>query len=199
LKYLIVTLALLLFGCTKTETPTPQDTLPPITQVGANTAGCIFDGKVLVPKNGSQAFGGPSNYGLTTGAGINFHSPIIGDDYFYVWIQNYKDADGFDIYIHLNDVTQGVGNYIIGQSNGQKFSNASNNPQIILEKHYGISPYKKYVSSINSGTISISRFDYPNGIYSGTFNCSLYNTNNTSEIIRVSNGRFDINIATLNH
>jgi len=77
----------LLFGCTKTETTTPQDTLPPITQVGANTAGCIINGTVLVPKNGSQVIGGSAAYGLTTGAGINFNAPIVGDDYLYISIK----------------------------------------------------------------------------------------------------------------
>jgi hypothetical protein len=31
-----------------------QDELPPITQTGENTFGCIIDGEVLVPKDGSS-------------------------------------------------------------------------------------------------------------------------------------------------
>ena len=199
MKYLFLPFLVLLFGCTKTETTTPQNTLPPITQVGANTAGCIINGKVLVPKNGSQAIGGSTAYGLTTGAGINFHPPIIGDDYKYISIKNLKDIGGDGIYIHFNDMTKGVISYIVGQSNGQYFDDGPNNPQIIANTYDGVNNGKTYYSSPNSGIIIVTRFDYPNGIYSGTFNCSLYNKDNPSDIIQVTDGRFDIKIATLNH
>ena len=187
-------------SCTKSnDTETiAQDQLPPITTIGANTAGCLINGKVLIPKNGSQAIGGSPLYGLTTGVGINFFEPIIGDDYRFIWLQNYKDNDGYDIYLHFNDMTLGMGDYTIGQSNGEKFILASNNPQIILQTHYNVVPSKKYISNVNSGTIKVTRFDYPNGIYSGIFNCTLYNVNNPSEKIQVTDGRFDIKISTLN-
>ena len=58
---------------------TEIDQLPPITKIGANTAGCIINGKVLIPKNGAQSFGGPALYGLNISAGNNFNAPIIGD------------------------------------------------------------------------------------------------------------------------
>jgi hypothetical protein len=199
MKNLLILLLPLFLSCTKTETPTPQDTLPPITQVGANTAGCIINGKVLIPKNGSQAIGGSPAYGLTTGAGINFHSPIIGDDYKYIQIQNLKDMGGDGIYVHFNDMTKGVGTYIVGQSNGQYFDDGPSNPQIIANTYDGVNIGKTYYSSPNSGIINVTRFDYPNGIYSGTFSCTLYNKDNPNETIQVTDGRFDINVATLNH
>jgi large conductance mechanosensitive channel len=57
---------------------------------------------------------------------------------------------------------------------------------------------KTYWSGNNSGTITITRFDYFNGVYSGIFNVTLYNKDNPTEIIQVTDGRFDINVATLN-
>ena len=68
MKNTILTLiTLFLFAsCSKKEDElqlqTPQDQLPPITTTGANTAGCIINGKVLIPKNGTQAIGGPKNF-----------------------------------------------------------------------------------------------------------------------------------------
>lgn len=196
---LIFAFSFLLSCCTKNETTTPKDTLLPITQVGANTAGCVINGKVLIPKNGSQAIGGSSAYGLTIGGGINFNTPIIGDDFFYIRILNLKDVGGDGIYIHFNDMTKGVGSYIVGQSNGQYFDDGPNNPQIIANTYDGVNNGKTYYSGINSGIINVTRFDYPNGIYSGTFNCTLYNKDNPSEKIQVTDGRFDIKVATLNH
>ena len=60
---------------------------------------------------------------------------------------------------------------------------------------------KTYWSSTNSGIIKITRSDLATGIsiYSGTFSCTLYNKDNPSETIQVTDGRFDINVATLNH
>ena len=184
---------LVLSACTKNDA-TPQDQLPPATTIGANTAGCYINGELLVPKNGSQAIGGSPNYGLTTGAGINFHPPIIGDDYKYFWIKNLKDIGGEDLYIHINNMTQGIGDYIIGQSNNEKYSYGPNNPQIIAKIMS-----KTYLSSSNSGLIKVTRFDYTNGIYSGIFHCTLYNMENPSEKIQITDGRFDIGVATLNH
>ena len=73
----------------------------------------------------------------------------------------------------------------------------SNNNQIIAGiKENGIQ--KIYWSGNNSGTITITRFDYFNGIYSGIFSFTLYNNDNPTETINITDGRFDINVATLN-
>ena len=46
----------------------PEDQLPPITQTGANTFGCIINGKVLIPKDG---IGVPQPKGLFVTHRIN--------------------------------------------------------------------------------------------------------------------------------
>lgn len=58
--------------------------------------------------------------------------------------------------------------------------------------------YKTFWSGSNSGIIQITRFDYFNGIYSGTFNGILYNKDIPTEKIQITDGRFDIKISTLN-
>jgi hypothetical protein len=45
-----------------------NDRLPPATTIGANTAGCYIDGKLLIPKNGTTDWTG-TPYGLTVGGG----------------------------------------------------------------------------------------------------------------------------------
>lgn len=176
---------------------TEIDQLPPITTIGANTAGCIINGKALIPKNGAQSFGGPALYGLNISAGNNFNAPIIGDDYWQLEIANKKDSNGAGIILYIRNMQNGIGNYDVNQSNGELYIDGPNNNQLIAGiKENGI--YKTYWSGINAGEIKITRFDYLNGIYSGIFNCTLYNKNIPSEIIQVTDGRFDINVATLN-
>ena len=200
MKTVILFLILTLASCSNDNDTQPQDQLPAITTIGANTAGCYINEQLLIPKNGINSLSGYPIYGLTTGAGVNFKEPIVGDDYWFVNISNLKNKDhGYWIYIHLNNMEAGVGEYTVGQSNSEFYADASNNPQIIIrETNNGISG-KTFISSSNSGTIKITRFDYPNGIYSGIFNAILYNKDNPSEKIQVTDGRFDIKIATLNH
>lgn len=188
----------MLIACNKDDKDElQQDKLPLATQAGANTAGCYINGALLIPKNGSQAIGDSPAYGLNINAGINFNAPIIGDDYFQLEIANKKDSNGAGVILYIRNMQNGVGHYIIDQSNGELYSDGPDNNQIIVGiRINGIN--KTYYSSSNSGTITITRFDYPNGIYSGIFNCTLYNKDNPSETIQVTEGRFDINVATLN-
>ncbi len=91
----------------------------------------------------------------------------------------------------------GAGDYIVNQSNGELYDDGPNNNQIIVGiNENGIN--KTYWSGDNAGTITITRFDYANGIRSRIFNAILYNKDNPSEKIQVTEGRFDIHIATLN-
>ena len=196
MKTFLVLLLIAMTSCSK-DNNTVDDQLPPITQTGANTAGCIINGKVLIPKNGSQAIGGSPNYGLNINAGINFNEPIIGDDYWQLEIANKRDKNSSGIILYLKDMLAGSSNYEVGQSNGELYMDGPNNNQIIAGiTENGIS--KTYWSGKSAGKITITRFDYFSGIRSGTFNVVLYNKDNPTDTIEITEGRFDINVATLN-
>ena len=196
LLFLFVTL-LTLSCCSKDDT-TPQDKLPGATTIGANTAGCYINGEFLVPKNAPLDFtSGPKSYGLKKANGPNFGA-TSGNDYFAITIANLKDKGGDFIYVHLPTLINGVGDYIIGQSNNEFFMDGPNNPHVIVQAYDGVNLGKRFLSGPNAGTIKITRFDYPSGIYSGTFSLKVYNKENPSEIIQVTDGRFDINAFTLN-
>ena len=52
------------------------------------------------------------------------------------------------------------------------------------------------------GTITITRFDSTNSnnhIVSGTFELTVFNEDNPSETIEITDGRFDINLNTVNN
>ena len=187
-----------LFSCTKDKETETQDQLPPITTTGANTAGCIINGKVLIPKNGSPSLMGTTAKGLKKSQGNNFYPDK--NDYWQLQISNNKDSNNnFGLVLWIKNMSPGNNNYIVGQSNGEIDDNGPDNNQIIAGiKTDGIN--KTYFSSVNSGVIKILRSDLGFGIsiFSGTFSCILYNKDNVAETIEIKDGRFDINGLTLN-
>ncbi|WKS95542.1 hypothetical protein [Riemerella columbina] len=170
---------LLLTTCKERTSEDPQNQLPPITQNGANTAGCLVNGKVLIPRNGVSAI--PTVYGLYIN--INNYNPG-----YYIRLYNVEEKRRMYIYVQSQNKT---GNFTINQSNG----NGTGTSQTLSQMFYEIDN-KKYLSSDHSGLITITRYDYP--IVSGTFSATLYNEDNPSEKIQITDGRFDINVATLN-
>lgn len=199
MKISILLLLFALTSCSKdNNNNTTQDQLPPITTTGVNTAGCIINGKVLIPKNGSQAIGGPALYGLNFNAGNNFWPDK--NDYWQLEIANKKDPNSAGVILYIRNMSAGNGDYTVDQSNGELYSDGPNSNQIIaVIKIDGVN--KTYYSSNNSGFIKITRSDLAVGvsIYSGIFNATLYNKDNPSEKIQIKDGRFDFNYLTLNH
>lgn len=110
-----------------------------------------------------------------------------------------KDKGGDFIYLQVNDMTMGAGTYTIGQSNNEFYIDGPNNPHAIVHTFDGINLGKVFLSGSDTGTITFTRFDYPNGIYSGTFSITVYNKDNPNETIQITDGRFDIKVATLNN
>lgn len=199
MKNLSCFLLLFLFACSSNDEK-PQDQLPPVTTHGANTAGAIVNGMVIIPKNSINPTSGFPVYGLTYSRSPLFGQPSF-NHYFSIEFTNLLKKKGvnYGVYIYLNDLTTGEREYPIGQSNGEFFLDGPNNPQIIISEYNNHSLTKLFLSSSNSGVIKILKFDYPNRIISGTFECNdLYNRDNPSEKISVKDGRFDINLITLN-
>ena len=80
--------ALFCIGCSDNDPP--QDQLPPITQNGANTFGCVINGEVLIPKDGT---GIPQSKGITVKHRTNNN--------FIIDAANLKDFGGDYIYIYI--------------------------------------------------------------------------------------------------
>jgi hypothetical protein len=181
---LIILLLAILASCHRSSddsTVSELDKLPAATQSGANTAGCYINGKLLIPKNGSQAIGGSPAYGLNI-------STTYGS--FSLNIKNFKE----NIFLHLfiNNLDINKSKYFLKQSDGESFE-----PHNSVESQaYLFFDNKVYLSSDDCGEIYISKNTYP--IISGVFNATLYNKNNPTEKIQITDGRFDINVTTLN-
>lgn len=188
----LITNCLLLFlflGCSKDDDNTFTPTLPPITQTGANTFGCYIDGVLVTPRDGSGANGFPDRGMLFSAGGI---PPEI--TYNEINVVDFKSEFGTKINIHiknLNDI--GQGEYVINESNCEDNVDSNDNNNIFCRFWNEASQtYKWYCSVENSGTLSITRYDFQNKIVSGTFSCTLQNRDNPDEIIEITDGRFDI-------
>ncbi len=166
--------------CKKDKTPiNAVDQLPPETQTGANTFGCLVDGKVFLPK----------------GIGLN---PRLTCYYQYIYYpspsgfvfqvsasDNSKPSSPINVNIGIDSIsiengkiyqlqTQGIKG--IGRGNFRKFTNNS------LDDFYTYSP--------TSGELLIKKFDEINQIASGTFWFNAVNVN--GDTVHVTDGRFDM-------
>ena len=195
MKQLQILAVLLLFiGCSSDSNP--EEGLPKETQTGANTFGCLIDGKLLVPRSGNNNIVNPLS-GATLWGGY----PDVFD-YFELEIIDYKSPKRGSLLLHMHNVVNtGIETYNIDESNGLENVDGHNHTYlhcVVFDKI--TNSYQQYVSYNNSGTLSIIRLsiDVINGnIVSGIFNCKLRNIQNPDDEIEITNGRFDINSLTV--
>lgn len=190
MKTITIILAIILMApasCSKKDDDGFKPTLPPITQTGENTFGCYVNGELLVPRDGTGTFNAP-DYGM-----IFWGSPP-GFSYNEIDIRDFKGGNGGWMNLHIVDLDEnGEGEFIINESNCE--DGIGSNPNVNLrvrwldkEGQY----YKWYCSVQNGGSLKITRYDYSNMIVSGTFNCTAVNRDDSSDIIEITDGRFDI-------
>ena len=172
----LLTVALTLSCCNKDEDPTkkPIDLLPPATQTGEQTFGCLINGEAFVPptfgNNAPSAFYQfvDGNYFLGISASIN-SSPLksIG-----------VSSDAISIQEDMS--------YQFTNENGD---NAAFFARYLL----GGGIYAEYTTNtIYNGSITITKFDVNKFIISGIFNFKAEEINN-GETVQITEGRFDLN------
>ena len=196
LKTALIFTILNLYSCSSNDSEeqgfTP--TLPAITQTGANTFGCYIGGKLLTPRDGA-----PDLYG--SNKGMRRFALGTAPNYTYndIYIDDRKSENGGLLRIHLIELHQnGEGTYTINESNCQNGLDANVSININCRVYDATEQiYKWYCSIENAGTLTVSRYDYDNGIISGTFSCTMQNKDNSNEQIEITQGRFDINGYTL--
>lgn len=175
--FLLITLTTLLACCNKddksTPTPTPDSQLPPATQTGANTFGCLLDGVIFKP-------------GLTNNSYQCYYQLVNGEYYFNVNANYEKNGilKSLAIFTAKLAISEGQ-NYILKENNngnviGKYF--VGNNNSGIIEEYY--------TSTINTGELKITKLDFTNNIVSGTFWYDVKDNQNVTHQIR--DGRFDM-------
>ncbi|WP_026977450.1 hypothetical protein [Flavobacterium tegetincola] len=114
-KLFLLFLTTLIISCSSDDSSSdPASRLPPETQTGANTFGCIIDGKILLPRSGNT-----SQINPLSGADLTRGYPSFDFDYLELKIIDHKSTNGSILFIHMhNAIENGTGNYVIDESNG---------------------------------------------------------------------------------
>ena len=166
--------------CKKTKTePTELSKLPAATQIGANTFGCLVNGKAWVAQRNDCSIFCPSEFKIfydgSYGGLLNIEALKIDinnniDERFDIALDssNFKTIHSISI---LNPHT------LIRFKDYKIFNNCSN--------------YEHYVDSlvVHSGQVKLTKYDLSSGIVSGIFNLTL--TKPGCETILITEGRFD--------
>ena len=177
-----LTTILLAASCKKTKPGTALtelEKLPPITQTGANTFGCLVDGKAWLPNGSKPQSGGPN---------IQVYvDPTFQGGAFYVTGHQYK-IPGSTISIGSGNCTN-TGIYNLSTN-----ANAASYLKSVLGS------LSCELRSDDSGTFKngffiVTKYDLNTGIFSGTFEFKLYNSQSLcGDTVRITNGRFDVKI-----
>ncbi len=159
-------------ACSDDDDRAPIDQLPPVTQTGEQTFGCLINGEAFIPiRSGGgrprafyQFVNGAFTLGISASngnAGPNFESVALA---------------GIDVDM-LTEKT-----YILIEEESGKFSG-----------RYSIGgglTIRTVTSSNDPGTLTITKFDQENGIIAGTFEFTALD--NDGNEINITNGRFDM-------
>ncbi len=169
-KILVLLITVISFaGCSKEDVKpkTELEKLPAATQTGANTVGCLLDGKAFLP----------GNYSNST---ICFYQFVGGNYYFAVSLNN-RDVDnniiGLDLGLNAKKLMQG--------ETYQLLDYAPNNAS--ASYIYGL--IESTTNDVNTGELTITNLDEVNHIVSGTFWFDVEDTYGVVHQIR--EGRFD--------
>jgi len=163
-----------------------EDQLPPITQTGANTFGCLINGKVFIPKDktGYTPPGGGRPKGLSVGIGTPTYFTMVARNYLDIYINIYIPNDTPLEQVYTFKISSGLPSGL----------DAPNYPHAYIV-YNGF----KHVTFENSGTITFTKADSNTRVYAGTFEIKTKSETNENLIIELTQGRFDIDLNTLNN
>ncbi|CAN5282363.1 hypothetical protein BH23BAC2_BH23BAC2_26830 [soil metagenome] len=151
----------------------PVDCLPPATQTGANTAGCLVNGEVFLPGGKSLGSGSvlKAQYVFHNGSyifGVSIRNRNGQNRMIQIESRNNKLEEGGKYFLKQNTDTTSSGLYLLGGGLVDAFITTN---QI-------------------SGEFKITHLDETSRIISGTFWFDA--VNNEGEIVQVREGRFDV-------
>ena len=170
----ILPLLMLTMQQCENNTPTPKELtelekLPPATQSGKRTFGCLVDGKAWVTKLSTHSQSDYQDGLLSVAAGV------WNDDFFS------------DISFYVSDFNLSEKTY--------QFREKVNQPGNQYALYYDFREQCEFITTTEyNGTVTITHLDNVNFIISGTFEFEAYSSDCT-QVIKITDGRFDIHYA----
>jgi hypothetical protein len=180
---LLLLLPLVVFlgaSCTLIDALKPVPTaLPPETQTGANTFGCLVDGKLLVPYSDDSNLEALSKelqspYGGLFGISCGFYKSGSSKQSLGFLIRRIQKEGIYKLYYnHQEYLTNGI--------------NTKDGAEYRIDDNY----YNMKVSK-SSLTVEITKFDQKNYIVAGRFYGTLYDEQDSTRKVEITQGRFDV-------
>ena len=158
-----------LLSCRK-DAPSPVDQLPPATQTGANTMGCLVNGQPWIPAGNN----GSSNYAVSyDGFGGTF----------YLTAYRYQQS--------IANTHQSISLFATRLYSPKTYSlkDSINTRAKFYRRATGCDMSSQQADIYCKGTLTITRMDLQAGILSGTFDFVLAKPG--CDTVRITNGRFD--------
>ncbi|CAM4188620.1 hypothetical protein [Gillisia limnaea] len=170
LNLLLIILFLSFVSCSKQDDcDNPVDCLPPATQTGAGTIGCLINGEVFRP--GGSQFPGPTQRAV-------YNTSVEGKYYFSLTAKNRSTNKSIGILLRDQQIGEGETYFLISEGEFTNFA------------VYNINIIEFQTNNEFTGEITFSKFDDINGIVSGTF--WFDGINEEGEIVEIREGRFDM-------
>ena len=173
---LLCSLLILSASCKKEKSANPIDDLPPATQTGANTFGCLVNGEAFMSKN--YGFGKPV---------LECNVTFINNGYNFHLSSTIKPESGKLQNVNINtdslNINQGDIIRLLTGFKGEA-SGAYYIGQITTSSEYR-------TNNQYTGKLNITKYDQIKHIVSGTF--SFDAVNNKGEKVEIREGRFDMN------
>jgi len=171
-KTLLMISFLIIFSCFKDNS---TGNLPEETQIGANTVGCLVNGKILVPYQ----------VGLNPSVVCSYEEDN-GEFYFLLRFSDMRGIIGRNLTVKTEKITLQEGEtYALNVTLGNNNYDWTGGSGL-----YRVSSIF-YTNSIYSGELTITRNDLSRSIISGTF---WFNAiNDEGGIVEIREGRFDWN------
>jgi len=151
-------------SCKKTQ----LESLPPASTNGSNTIGCLIDG---------QAFVGADTHDL--------FNPLKGIDGYY----SYASGLSVEGTASSNYITTFVSVNVNSPLSAKSFPVGGPSSNSLSISYSGTANGDYITDTLHLGTVTITRFDTINHVYSGTFEGTV--ADKSSNIKHVTSGRFD--------
>ena len=172
------TLTFLTASMCKKKPVDPIDQLPAETQTGANTFGCLVNGKVFLPK-------GPSLSPILTCYYQYIYSPSPSGYVFQIAGYDKSDGDNrYSIVLLIDSVKIQQGQMIpIKKTERGKASGTYYVSINLISNDF-------FTTDISAGFLFIKKLDETNQIVAGTFWFNAVNSN--GDAVKITDGRFDM-------